>query len=211
MEKLMNKEVEMMNILIGCEESQTVCKAFRARGHEAYSNDLKPCSGGHPEWHLQCDVMEALFFKRWDLIILHPDCTCLAVSGNAHYGQGTPGYLKRVAAIQWTKILWDTAIFMCGQVILENSVSVIFKYLSGGHLQYIQPYQFGHSESKKTGLYLHGLPPLMPTELISVPERGYWDNQTPSRQNKLGPSENRKAIRSKTYPGIAAAMAEQWG
>lgn len=200
-----------MNVLIGCEESQTVCMAFRERGHDAFSNDLQPCSGGYPQYHLQMDVVEAVQSRLWDIIILHPDCTYLAVSGNAHYGRGMHGYDKRVKAISWTCQLWELAISVCDRVALENPVSVIFKHLQGGHMQYIQPYHFGHCESKKTGLYLYGLPPLMPTELIIVPACGYWNNQTPSGQNKLGPSPDRKKIRSKTYAGIAQAMADQWG
>jgi hypothetical protein len=199
-----------MKVLIGCEESQSVCIAFRNAGHEAYSNDLVPCSGGYPEWHLQTDIVKAIISQKWDLIVLHPDCTYLAVSGNAHYGIGMQGQEKRKKAIDWTVTLWNLAIANCDKVALENPVSVIFKHLNDGKLQYIQPYLFGHPESKKTGLYLFGLPPLLPTEILNTPDCGYWTNQTPSGQNKLGPSPNRKRIRSRTYLGIAKAMANQW-
>lgn len=145
-----------MLILIGCEESQTVCQAFRNKGHLAFSNDLQPCSGGHPEWHLQCDVMKAIQDRKWDMVILHPDCTKLAVSGNAHYGAGTSGYRLRLQAINWTVGLWKAAKSVCERVCLENPVSVIFPYLTGGSLQYIQPYQFGHAESKKQGCICMG-------------------------------------------------------
>jgi len=197
--------------LIGCEESQTICLALRAQGVEAYSNDLQPCSGGYPEYHLQMDVVEAIKSRIWGIIILHPDCTHLSVSGNAHYGNGMHGYNKRLAAIEWTAKLWELATSVCSRVALENPVSVIFKHLSGGMVQYIQPHEFGHPESKKTGFYLRGLPPLMPTELLGIPGKGYWDNQTASGQNKLGPSPERKKIRSKTYSGVAQAIATQWG
>lgn len=202
--------MKQLSVLVGCEESQEVCKAFRAKDHNAFSCDLKPCSGGHPEWHLQIDVTEAIDMQKWDMIILHPDCTAMAVSGNAHYGHGRPLQYKRAESITWTKWLWQKAISVCEHVGLENPVSVIFQHIKNGNSQYIQPYQFGHPESKKTGLYLHGLPKLKPTNILQLPDCGYWNNQTPSRQNKLGPSPDRKQIRSKTYTGIALAMADQW-
>jgi len=143
----------------------------------------------------------------WDLIILHPPCTALAVSGNAHYGIGKPKYCERIAAIEWTERLYSLAIGHCEFVALENPVGVLPRKAT----QYIQPWYFGHSESKKTGLWLHGLPCLSPTMVMDKPERGYWDNQTPSGQNNLGPSPDRQRIRSQTYAGIAQAMADQWG
>jgi len=193
-----------LRILIACEESQEVCKAFRARGHEAYSCDLQACSGGHPEWHMQMDCFEAITRKafEWDLIIMHPPCTALAVSGNAHYGNGKPRHQERIKAISWTINLWDTACAHCDKVVLENPVSVIFQYLDGGTLQYIQPHQFGHGEVKKTGLLVRGLPHLNPTDHVEGRESRVW---------KMGPSKDRQKLRSKTFPGIARAMAEQWG
>lgn len=188
----------MMKVLVGCEESQIVCKAFRAKGHEAFSCDLKPCSGGRSEWHIRGDVMDALYMKPWNIIILHPDCTRMAVSGNRYYA----GTREREEAVQWTVNLWEKAISVCSFVCLENPVSVIFQHLWSGETQYIQPWQFGHGETKKTGLYLHCLPRLRPSNIVNGREQ---------RILKMPPSENRKELRSKTYPGIAAAMAAQWG
>lgn len=190
-----------MNVLIGCEESQEICKAFRERGHNAFSNDLLPCSGGHPEWHLQGDVFEAIDYKHWDLIILHPPCTALAVSGNAHYGVGKPNYHKRLEALVWTHRLWNKAISVCEHVALENPVGVLNKMGVLPKPQYIQPWQFGHGETKKTGLWLHNLPPLQPTNIVDGREQKIW---------KMTPSDDRAKLRSKTYPGIAKAIAAQW-
>lgn len=188
-----------MRVLIGCEESQVVCRAFRARGHEAYSNDLGP-TRGHPDWHLHGDVMDAISSAKWDLIILHPDCTAMCVSGNGTYGEGGEKEHERAEAVAWTLALWDHAKLHSPRVALENPVSVIFNYLRG--MQYIDPSMFGHRESKKTGLALHNLPFLRPTEsVIAVVQRIHM----------MGKSTTRKRDRSETYPGIAAAMAEQWG
>ena len=193
-----------MKVLIGCEESQAICKEFRALGHEAYSNDLIECSGGHPEWHLQMDVFDALGYMKWDLIILHPPCTALAVSGNGTYGVGKPKHHLRIEAIEWTQRLWDTACDICERVALENPVGVLNSMGSKNFPkpQYIQPWQFGHGETKKTGLWLQGLPKLVPTNIVEGREQKIW---------KMGPSDDRATIRSKTYPGIAKAIADQWG
>ncbi len=191
-----------MKVLIGCEESGTVTNAFRLKGHEAYSCDLLP-TRGNPDWHIQGDIIETLENTgNWDLIILHPDCTALAVSGNRWYGEGMPHHQKRLEAIKWTTNLWNLALSKSHHVVLENPVSVIFQYLHDGTLQYIQPWQFGHGETKKTGLYLHNVPELNPTNIVSGREQRIW---------KMGPSKTRKRDRSKTYTGIAQAMAEQWG
>lgn len=190
-----------MRILVGCEESQAITKAFRKRGHEAYSCDLKDCSGGHPEWHIKGDVMDAIQ-DFWDLIILHPDCTAMAVCGNKKYAVGMESYQERIEAIQWTVKLWKRALLWCDRVALENPVSVIFQYLEDKEMQYIQPWQFGHGETKKTGLALHNLPKLIPTDIVEGREQRIW---------KMAPSPDRKEKRSKTYEGIAEAIAEQWG
>ena len=189
-----------LKVLVGCEESQTVCKAFRDRGHEAYSCDLQE-TRGNPEWHYQGDILNVIHRQPWDLIILHPDCTAMAVSGNRWYGRGMPYEEMRKASITWTKDLWETAKLWSRRVVLENPVSVIFPELDAP-VQYIQPWQFGHGETKKTGLALHNVPPLKPTKLVSGREQKVW---------KLPPGPNRKRDRSKTYQGIADAMAEQWG
>jgi len=187
-----------MKILIGCEESQTVCKAFREKGHEAYSCDLKE-TRGNPDWHIQGDVIEALY-QGWDLIILHPDCTAMAVSGNRWYGKGMPRNKEREQAVNWTLDLWELAKKHSPRVALENPVSVIFKHLP--NVSYIQPWQFGHGETKKTGFALHNLLPLQPTKIVEGREQKVW---------KMAPGPNRKRDRSKTFPGIAKAMADQWG
>lgn len=191
-----------MRVLIVCEESQEVCKAFRELGHEAYSCDIQECSGGHPEWHLKKDAMVAIKLGGWDLIIMHPPCTALAVSGNRWYGKGQPQHQQRLDAVAWTQRLWDAATSACGRVAMENPVGVLNTM---GHFPkpaYIQPWQFGHGETKKTGLWLHVLPPLQSTNIVEGREQRVW---------KLPPSKDRGKLRSKTYPGIAKAMAEQWG
>lgn len=191
-----------MRVLIVCEESQEVCKAFRELGHEAYSCDIQECSGGYPELHLRMDAMIAINLGGWDLIIMHPPCTALAVSGNRWYGKGQPQHQHRLDAVAWTQRLWHAATSMCGRVAMENPVGVLNTM---GHFPkptYIQPWQFGHGETKKTGLWLHGLPPLQSTNIVEGREQRVW---------KLPPSKDRGKLRSKTYPGIAKAMAEQWG
>ena len=189
---------------MACEESQAVTMAFRAVGIEAYSSDLQPCSGGHPEWHIQGDVVSVIRHRfPWDIIILHPPCTALAVSGNRWYGVGMIRDGKRQRAKHWTYNLWEMAKEHSSVgCALENPVGVLSKIPGFGKPQYIQPWQFGHGETKKTGLWLHGLPPLKPTNIVDGREHRIW---------KMGPSPDRAKARSKTFPGIAAAMAEQWG
>lgn len=191
-----------MNVLIACEESQEVCKAFRESGHEAYSNDLLDCSGGHPEWHLKMDAKEAILLKKWDLIIMHPPCTHVAVSGNRWYGTGMPMHEKRIDSVSWIQSLWDLARSVCDKVALENPVGVLNKMGDFPKPQYVQPWQFGHGETKKTGFWLHNLPKLVPTEIVDGREQRVW---------KMPPSKDRAKLRSKTYRGIAKAMADQWG
>ncbi len=204
-----------MRVLVLFEESQTVTKAFREAGHEAYSCDIQPCSGGHPEWHMQADIFDAMMqpfaevVELWDLIIMHPPCTYLAVSGNRYYGKDKEYHDKRLNAIRHTKAIWSVAKNYAKRVCLENPVGVLKLEVKP---QYIQPHEFGHDASKKTGLWLHNLPPLKETAWVPPSHGGrYYANQTPSGQNKLGPSPDRAKIRSKTYEGIAKAMADQWG
>lgn len=190
-----------MNVLIGCEESQIVLKAMLRRGHNAYSCDVQECSGGLPERHIKDDIFKALSFTSWDLIILHPPCTAIAVSGNAHYGAGMERHAERLEAVAWTQKLWDAATQVCDKVALENPVGVLNRYGSFPRPKYVQPYQFGHGETKKTGFWLYGLPPLIPT------------NEVPGREQRIanmGPSPERAKLRSKTFPGIAQAIAVQW-
>lgn len=190
-----------MNVLIACEESQAVTIEMRKLGHNAFSCDLIECSGGHPEWHLQIDCMEAIKSRKWDLIIMHPPCTALAVSGNAWYGVDMPKHNERLKAVEWTQKLWDLAVSVCNKVAMENPVGVLNKYGKFPKPQYIQPWQFGHGETKKTGLWIHGLQNLKPTDIVDGREQNIW---------KMPPSEERAKLRSKTYLGIAKAIAEQW-
>ena len=191
----------MKTALIGCECSGVVRDAFRAIGIDAWSCDLKPCEKGS-EFHIEGDVVEAIGSREWDFIGLHPDCTKLAVSGNRWYGFGTPGYNARCGSIIWTRSLWKLATSQCDHVYLENPVGVLSNVEEMPKPFYIQPWQFGHGETKKTGLWLHGLPKLIPTNVVQGREQRVW---------RMGPGENRKTERSRTYQGIADAMAEQWG
>lgn len=191
-----------MKVLIGCEESQAVCIEFRKKGHEAYSCDIQDCSGNHPEWHLKIDVIKAIDLYDWDIIILHPPCTAIAVSGNRWYGVGKPRHNERIEAVKWTQKLWDKATSVCKRVALENPVGVLNKMGNFPNPNYIQPWQFGHGETKKTGLWLCGLKSLNYTDIVDGRDQKIW---------KMSPSEDRAKLRSKTYPGIAKAMADQWG
>lgn len=205
-----------MKILIGCEESQAVTIEFRKLGHEAYSCDLKPCSGGHPEWHLQIDIFEALELMAWDMFIFFPPCTYVCSSG-LHWNKRRPErQAKTDAAIQFVKDLWAKAESLgIGKVAMENPVGCLSTQWKKPS-QYIQPYQFGDDASKNTCLWLKGLPLLVPTIYFPpriVDGKPRWGNQTDSGQNKETPqngNEARAEIRSKTYPGIAKAMAYQF-
>jgi hypothetical protein len=206
-----------MKVLVGCEESGVVTKAFRDRGHEAYSCDLLP-TRGNPDWHIQDDIIITIKVnmltpaKNYDLIILHPSCDHLAVCGNKHYAKGKPEHYKRINAISWTMDLWALATKCSKKVVLENPASVIFPHLrrAGAIIQYVQPYEFGHMEQKKTGLALHGVKPLKETnnvreEMMKLPK---------NKREKIffmAPSPTRKRDRSITYQGIADAMVDQWG
>ena len=191
-----------MRVLVACEESQVVTTALRMMGHEAYSNDIIDCSGEHTEWHLKMDCFDAVKLKKWDLIIMHPPCTALAVSGNRWYGAGMEKHSERIKSAKWTLDLWNLAVSVCDRVAMENPVGVLNRLNpSLPKPQYIQPWQFGHGETKKTGLWLHGLQQLNPTNIVDGREQNIW---------KMPPSDDRAKLRSKTYIGIAKAMAEQW-
>ncbi len=196
-----------MIVMVGCEESQVVCKAFRDKGHEAYSCDLVD-TRGNPDWHIKGDIMDNL--KGFDLIILHPDCTAMAVSGNRWYGKNMPLHEKRIDAIKWTAVLWERAKLHCDHVALENPVSVVFKHLHGKKMQYIQPYEFGHMEQKKTSLALHGLPLLKSTDNVYEEMMKLPRNQR-EKKHFMAPGPNRKRDRSETFQGIAVAMVDSWG
>ena len=194
-----------MRVLILCESSGTVREAFRSLGHDAWSSDILPADDGSPK-HIQGDCVDVLEANElWNLIIMHPPCTALAVSGNATYAKGMPKHHKRLESIEWTTKLWKLATNICNHVCMENPVGVLpFK-----PTQYVQPWMFGHPESKKTGLWLHGLPKLEDTDNVkevydSLPRREQM------RLHYLPPSADRWKIRSKTFQGLANAMAVQY-
>lgn len=205
-----------MKVLVACEESQEVCKAFRELGHEAYSCDIQDCSGGHPEWHLKQDVIP-LLNQDWDLIIAHPPCTFLTVTGNRWFDVERYGD----KAIQRQKDREEAVAFFmqfvnakCEKIAIENPIghmSTAYKKPS----QIIHPYMFGDPARKATCLWLKGLPKLTPTNIVEPIIIHYQngkgtDNPWHMETMKLPPKERSKA-RSKTFPGIAKAMAEQWG
>ena len=144
--------------------------------------------------------MDIIPTRQWDLIILHPDCTAMAVSGNRWYGQEMPMHHKRLESIAWTLKLWELAKQHGSRVALENPVSVIFKFLP--NVFYLQPYEHGHGETKKTGFALHNLEALKPSNKVPGREQRVW---------KMPPSPTRKRDRSETYQGIAKAIVSQWG
>lgn len=208
-----------MRVLIACEESQEVCKAFRALGHEAYSCDLQDCSGGHPEWHIKGDCLPLLngnckfttsggervqIDGKWDMIIAHPPCTELCSSGQRWFTERIKSYdLQRKAIAFFYKfVLAD-----CDHIAIENPVGVMSTAYRKPDCV-INPWQFGHPEQKRTCLWLKGLPPLVQTNnvyeyMMTLPLK------TRTRIWQLGSGHGKE--RSKTYTGIAKAMAEQWG
>ena len=203
-----------MKILVACEESQAVCKAFRAKGHEAYSCDILPSSGDNPEWHIQGDVSEQLG-KEWDMIIAHPPCTYLSNAGavRLYHPKGVLDKKRYEKGMEAKEFFIQFYNAKCERVCIENpipsSVFTLPKYD-----QIIQPYEYGHPYSKKTCLWLKGLPLLRPTNIItdnviSWVSAGSKDSKGNPRKN-IGKVVD-KTMRSKTFQGIADAMAEQWG
>lgn len=200
-----------MNILIACEYSGTVRDAFIRVGHNAMSCDFLPTDAPGP--HHQGDAiahLESLPDGALDLIIAHPTCTKLCVSGNSTYGAGMPKHHERMESAQWTEMFWELAKRKAKGVCFENPVGVLTRLTSMPKPQYVQPYEFGHMEQKKTGLFLHNLPRLVATnnvyaEMMLLPKR---DRE---RIHYLPPSADRWKIRSTTFSGIANAMAAQWG
>lgn len=190
-----------MKILVACEFSGVVRDAFIEAGHDAWSCDLLPTESPGP--HIQADVLWHIR-EGWDLMIAHPPCTHLAVSGARYFHKKQK---EQMEALEFVRQLLEAPIPM---IALENPVSVISSKIRKPD-QIIQPWMFGHPEAKKTCLWLKGLPVLIPTIVLPIPSTGRWSNQTPSGQNKLGPSPDRAKNRSRTYLGIAKAMAAQWG
>ena len=218
-----------MKVLVACEESQRVCTEFRKLGHEAYSCDIEPCSGGHPEWHIQTDVLRLIngycvfttmdrknhyINDKWDMIIAFPPCTYLTNAGARHLYKG--GVLNQE---RYEKGLEAKEFFMkflnapCERIAIENPTpSRVYELPE--KTQVIQPYQFGHPFTKRTQLWLKGLPPLQPTEIVE-PERtwcpsGSYSGKHNDKHRGMFTTDRAKN-RSKTFPGIAKAMAEQWG
>ena len=229
-----------MNILVACEESQRVCMAFREKGHRAFSCDIEPCSGGHPEWHIQGDCLSFIngagettddftsFFEttdgslhkmpeKWDMIIAFPPCTYLCVSGNAWFNVEKYGvkakqrYLDRYRAIVF---FMQIANADCERIAIENPIGIMSSAYRQPN-QIIQPYMFGDPFEKKTCLWLKNLPLLTASKECAPPERKHFasGNTMPEWYADLWklPQKERAKQRSKTFPGIAQAMADQWG
>lgn len=221
-----------LKLLVCCEESQRVCSAFRQRGWEAYSCDIMPESGGHPEWHIQQDVLPLIngdcefvtadgekhkIIGKWDMIIAHPPCTYLTVTGNRWFNVEQYGD----KAIQREKDRKNAIKFFmrfvnadCGNIAIENPIGVMSTTYRKPN-QIIHPYMFGDPERKGTCLWLKGLPELKPTNIVEPQVIVYKNGKgtdSPWHMNTLGlPKAERAKLRSKTFPGIAQAMAEQWG
>lgn len=217
-----------MKVLVACEESQRVCIAFRKRGHEAYSCDIQEPSGGHPEWHILGDALKAIEggrittmdgkthdIGRWDLLIAHPPCTYLTLAGNKWFN---PEFADRFPDRQKQRneaveFFMAFANADCDRIAIENPVGIMSSQWRKPD-QYIEPYMYGDPEKKKTGLWLKGLPLLKPTNIVepviihckSGANEPRWHIET-----MHFPKEERSRVRSQTFPGIAEAMAEQWG
>ena len=199
--------MKKLKILVGCEESQAVTIALRKLGHEAYSCDLKECTGGHTEWHIIGDVFEAIEIKKWDLGIFFPTCTYLTVSANKWYKDqpkrksgaliGAERRAAREDAIDFVLNLYNCGI---PHIAIENPIGILSSRWRKPN-QVIQPWMFGHGETKATCLWLKNLPNLVPTDIVEGREQ---------RLHKLPPSKDRATLRSKTYQGIADAMADQF-
>ena len=221
-----------MRILVACEESQAVCTAFREKGHEAYSCDIISCSGNHPEWHIQQDVIPLIngdctfetadgvvhnIVGKWDMLIAFPPCTYLTVTGNRWFNVDKYGekaiqrHKDRVAAIEFFMAFANAD---CDRIIIENPIGVMSRVWRKAD-QIIQPFEFGHPMRKATCLWLKGVPKLVPTEIVE-PEIYYYTakngrTKSDSRWRSSCSKIDRARHRSKTPSGVATAMAEQWG
>lgn len=198
---------EDIKILVGCEESQAVTIELRKLGHEAFSCDLQECSGGKPEWHLHMDIFDAIKLKEWDMLICFPDCTYLTISANKWYKDQPPrksgtlvGQERRDARVE--AIEFFMKLYNCGipKIAIENPIGVMSSEFRKPD-QVLQPWMFGHGETKATCLWLKGLPKLIPTNIVEGREQ---------RLHRLPKTKDRAKLRSKTFPGIAKAMATQW-
>ena len=205
-----------MNVLVACEESQRVCTAFREKGHNAFSCDILPCSGGHPEWHIQVDVLQLIngfcsfktqdmtdtdepiwLLQKWDLIIAFPPCTHLAVSGARYFEQKRKDGRQK----QGIDFFMEFTKADCEKIAIENPIGIMSTHYRKPD-QIIQPWMFGHGETKATCLWLKNLPKLEPTNIVDGREQRIW---------RMPPCPERAKERSKTYEGIAKAMANTWG
>jgi len=182
-------------VLVACEESQAVTIEFRNLGIQAYSCDIEPCSGGCPEWHIQEDVIP-LLENPWSAILAFPDCSHLAVSGARWFKEKQADGRQQAGIDFFMRI----ANVDCPLIAIENPIGIMSTKWRKPN-QIIQPWQFGHGETKATCLWLKGLPPLVPTDIVEGREQRVW---------KMAPGPDRKRLRSKTYKGIAKAMADQW-
>lgn len=216
-----------MNVLIACEESQRVCTEFRKLGHNAFSCDIIPCSGGHPEWHIMQDVLPLLngncefatmdgqahkIAGKWDLIIAHPPCTYFSTDGANWLFRGGKLNEERYARGLEMKDLF-MAVFNadCDRIAIENPVVMKIWELPK-HTQEIQPYQFGHPFTKKTRLWIKGMPELKPTEIVEpIAKWVSCGNRTNREKQNQAICKKFSSKRAKTFHGIAKAMAEQWG
>ena len=221
-----------MFVLVACEESQRVCIEFRKLGHEAYSCDIEPCSGGHPEWHIQDDVLPLIngncdfktvngdlhhLIGKWDLIIAFPPCTFLTTTGNRwfdveKYGEKAKKRIKeRKKAIEFFETIANSD---CKKIAIENPVGIMSTKFRKPD-QIIQPWMFGDAFEKRTCLWLKNLPELEPTDIVGIPTRVKFESgkSMPKWYSDSWnlPKEERAKERSKAFPGIAKAMAERWG
>jgi len=195
-----------LRILIACEESQIVCKAFRAKGHEAYSCDIVDCSGEHPEWHIKDDALKVAYTQKWDMMIAHPPCTFVSNAGARHLYPNKILNKERLAKGLAAKGFFLNLLSApIDKICVENPLqSKIYNFPKQS--QIIQPFQFGHPFQKRTLLWLKKLSLLESTNLVNITEStkiaGNWFNKG---------GKDRQKNRSKTFTGIAVAMAEQWG
>ena len=205
---------DCIRVLVACEESQEVCKAFRDRGHEAYSCDIQECSGGHPEWHIRVDALELIKIK-WDLIIAHPPCTYLSSVGGSRLFN--PDHSIKDSDRErkgWEAVDFFMKIYNCGapRIAIENPAPLKYFGLPQ-YDQIIEPYQFGHPWKKRTCLWLKGLPKLESTDVVEP--TGCWVVRSGGSSCRIKLSgiggANSAKDRAKTFHGIAVAMAEQWG
>lgn len=222
--------IEPLDILIACEESQEVCKAFRALGHNAFSCDLQPCSGGHPEWHIQNDVRKVLYSRKWDYVVAHPVCTRMANSGVRWLASESPregyawdereGVYLRLDAQIWQDLVDGCALFNFfvgygtihgGNITIENPIPHKYaKRIIPAPSQIIQPWQHGHKKMKATCLWQYGVPLLTPSDMVGPPPNDKTERMSWQDVWLASPGPNRAKLRSKTYPGIAKAIATQY-